>query len=420
VQGIGRELGLLAAVAVAGVAIGRGLVNGHASLAVVLCLLPLAAWLWSRPDVPLILLGASLPVLQSVAGGGFGYQVALSDLLLVLVGATILFRAAITGTAPEVRALRPVALPVLVYGTIMVLLVPFHLDIGNFLQTAQRFELFLVPLVVGAFAALFNRHLPLLQAYVLATTVLAAVWPVHEFGGLQKNPVGQLIANAILLLVGFRALHRLWPCLLVLVPGLLLTQSRGAIVAAAIGIIVIVLLRGLPPRQMAIRIAPVLLAAGLTFVLIPATTQKRLTTFSAGTTTKAEYSIWYRDQFAADARRIIDANRWTGVGVGNYGAANASSVNPVDDPHNVLLLQAAEGGYLLAAGFVLVIGGSFLALVRMRRIGLAPAAAGVLLSTAVHGVVDVYWVRGTPVLSWLLVGMVCGLYAIRQRGEAPP
>jgi hypothetical protein len=413
-------LGLLAAVAVFGVAVGRGLANGHASLAVVVCLLPLAAWLWSRPDVPLILLGASLPVLQSVAGGSLGYQVALSDLLLVLVGATILFRAAITGSAPEVRALRPVALPVLVYGMIMVLLVPFHLHIGNFLQTAQRFELFLVPLVVGAFAALSNRHLPLLQAYVLATTVLAIVWPIHEFGGLQKNPVGQLIANAILLLVGFRALHRLWPCLLVLVPGLLLTQSRGAIVAAAIGIVVIVLLRGLPPRQMAIRIAPMLLAAGLTFVLIPATAQERLTTFSAGTATKAEYSIWYRDQYAADARRIIEANRWTGVGVGNYAAADASGVIPVDDPHNVLLLQAAEGGYLLAAGFVLVIGGSFLALVRMRKIELAPAAAGVLLSTAVHGVVDVYWVRGTPVLSWLLVGMVCSLYATRQTREALP
>jgi hypothetical protein len=56
----------------------------------------------------------------------------------------------------------------------------------------------------------------------------------------------------------------------------------------------------------------------------------------------------------------------------------------------------------------------------MRSIELAPVAAGVLLSTAADGLVDVYWVRGTPVLSWLLVGMVCGLYATRQRGEAPP
>jgi mannitol-specific phosphotransferase system IIBC component len=78
--------------------------------------------------------------------------------------------------------------------------------------------------------------------------VLAVAWPLDDLG-LQKNPVGQLIANAILLLVGFRALHRLLPCLIVLVPGLLLTQSRGAILAAAVGITIIVALRGLPARR---------------------------------------------------------------------------------------------------------------------------------------------------------------------------
>ena len=76
----------------------------------------------------------------------------------------------------------------------------------------------------------------------------------------------------------------------------------------------------------------------------------------------------------------------------------------------MLLLQAAEGGYVLAAAFVLLILGSVLALYRMRAVELAPAAAAVLVATFAHGLVDVYWVRVTPVLSWLLVGMVCGLY----------
>ena len=43
-------------------------------------------------------------------------------------------------------------------------------------------------------------------------------------------------------------------------------------------------------------------------------------------------------------------------------------------------------------------------LFRLRRIALAPAAAAIVVSTAAHGLVDVYWVRGTPVLGWLLVG----------------
>jgi O-antigen ligase len=271
---------------------------------------------------------------------------------------------------------------------------------------------------VGAFAALTGRYLPLLQAYVLSTTVLALVWPFDHFAG-QKNPVGQLIANAILLLVGFHALHRLLPLLFVLVPGLLVTESRGAIVATAVGITVILLMRGLPARQMAIRVVPLLLVAGLTFAFMPSTAQERITTLSAGTATRAEWANLYRTYYWQDARRIIDAHPWTGVGVGNYGAANASSVNPVEDPHNVLLLQAAEGGYLLAAGFVLIIGGSLLALVRMRKIPLAPVAAGVLVATTAHGLVDVYWVRGTPVLGWLLVGMACGLLAVKRSDEAP-
>ena len=53
----------------------------------------------------------------------------------------------------------------------------------------------------------------------------------------------------------------------------------------------------------------------------------------------------------------------------------------------------------------------------MRRVELAPVAAGVLVATVAHGLVDVYWVRVTPVLGWLLVGMVCGLYAQSRETE---
>ena len=64
------------------------------------------------------------------------------------------------------------------------------------------------------------------------------------------------------------------------------------------------------------------------------------------------------------------------------------------------------------SSFVLLVLGSAIALfTKMRRIPLAAAAAAVLLATAVHGLVDVYWVRGTPVLGWLLVGMACGEFA---------
>jgi membrane-bound metal-dependent hydrolase YbcI (DUF457 family) len=75
------------------------------------------------------------------------------------------------------------------------------------------------------------------------------------------------------------------------------------------------------------------------------------------------------------------------------------------------LLQAAEGGYVLAASFVVLIAGVLLVLARARNLETSPAAAAVLVATVAHGLVDVFWVRGTPVLSWLLVGMTLGLLA---------
>ena len=142
------------------------------------------------------------------------------------------------------RALRPVLPAVVQYSLVMGLLLFFHFGASDIAKTGQRFELFLLPLVVGAYAALKGKHIQLLRAYVIASTVLAVAWPLHDFG-LQKNPVGQMIANAILLLVGVQRLRRLLPCLVILVPGLFLTQSRGAIIAAAIGIVVIVVMHGL-------------------------------------------------------------------------------------------------------------------------------------------------------------------------------
>src|SRR5204862_998623 len=225
-----------------------------------------------------------------------------------------------------------------------------------------------LPLIVGAFAALTGRHIRVLQAYVLATTVLAAVWPIHHFA-LNKNPVGQLIANAILLLVGVRALRRLWPCLLLLAPGLILTVSRGAIVGAVIGIMVILVLQRTRAHPVLTRVLPVTLIALGAFAFAPTSLQSRVTTCHPGTNTPGEFAIYLREKYTRDAHEIIDAHPWTGVGIGNYYAADSAiSRTPVLDPHQVLLQQEAEGGYVLAAAFLLLIGGTLLVLRRMRQV----------------------------------------------------
>ena len=279
--------------------------------------------------------------------------------------------------------MRAVKAPVLQYAVVMLLLLTVHLGVGDIFKTGQRYELFLLPLIVGAFAAISDQHLVVLRAYVLAATALAIVWPFAQSIG-QKNPVGQMIGNAILVLIAIPSLRKLFPCLLILVPGLLYTESRGAIGATIVGVVVIGIFTGHAARLVRRRIVLLAALAVVVFMLMPSSLRTRVTTLSAGTNTPAAYDLKIRQQFSADARAIIARHPWVGVGVGNYQNADANSKLPSNDPHEVLLLQAAEGGYGLAVSFVLLVLGSAVALfTKMRGIPLAAAAAAVLLATAV-------------------------------------
>jgi O-antigen ligase len=274
-------------------------------------------------------------------------------------------------------------------------------------------------MLVGAFAALTERHVALLKAYVVGATALAVLWPfAHGLG--QKNPTGQMIANAILLLIGYRPLRRYALCVLGLVPGLVFTGSRGAILALVVGLIVILAFQRSRSGAMLGRVAVVLVLSFAVYSTLPVSLQTRLTTLTPGVGSPGAYSLYVRSQYARDAEQIIKAHPWVGIGVGNYLAGNSLNGTQAQDPHDVLLLQAAEGGYLLAASFVVLIALVVLALKRMREVDVAAAAAGVMVATVAHGLVDVYWVRGTPMLSWLLVGMVCGGFMrSREQPEAP-
>ena len=390
------------------------LASGHETLAIAGSVVPIAAWLATRPTAPLVLFGLSIPAVMSLTNNGLGstgnggYNSSVSDFLLLLVALGIALRWMSGRSEPVLRSLRPVALPVLLYCSVMLIVLAVHPGLREVFKTGQRFELFLLPLIVGAFAALTGRHMRVLQAYIIATTILAVVWPVHNFG-LNKNPTGQMIANAILLLIGVRALRRLWPCLVLLAPGLILTVSRGAIAGAIIGVMVILVLQRRRGRPVLTRVLPVALVALGAFALAPPEVQSRVTTIHAGKDNPAAYAIYVRKKLAKDARTIIDAHPWTGVGIGNYNAAvSAIGATPVLDPHQVVLLQEAEGGYIFGAAFIVLVAGTMLALRRMRQVDVSAAAAGVLIATVAHGLVDVYWVRGTPILGWLLVGMACG------------
>jgi hypothetical protein len=408
-------------------ALGSGylLANGHTRIAGFIGFVPIAFWLITRPAVPLLLLAASIPITLSLTGGsdyGGGYEVAASDVLLVLIATGIVLERTGAKPTPVVAALRPVSVPVLQYCGVMVIILGAHLGFRDFLKTGQRFELFLIPMLVGAFAGFKDWHIRMLQAYVLSVTAVTVVWPFHHFG-LGKNPTAGMMANAVVVVVGVPALRRFLPTLAILLPGLVFTQSRGAVAGGLVGVALTLLLSRSRSRTAVRRVFPAVIVATLAFVLAPASVQQRLQTLSAGNAgangTRAQYSIAIRQQYTRDAHKIINAHRWVGVGVGNYFVSPTWG-SETRDPHNVVLLQEAEGGYILGLSFLVLIGGVLLALFRIREIDVAPAAAGVLMATFAHGLVDVYWVRGTPVLGWLLVGMAFGVLArVRSEPAAP-
>lgn len=392
-------------------------VQAHVLLAAALAAAVVGLWALTRPSFAALALGASLPALQDLAGGRVGLNVAASDLVLAFFAAYLIVEAGAQRASGVLRALRPIAYALFPYCALLVVLAGAHPGAKSWLNTVQRFELFILPLLVGAFLALRAQHIRVLRAYVIAAAVLSAVWPFDHLN-MQKNPAGQLLANAILLVVGVRELRRLALLAPLLAFGLLMTQSRGAVFALVIGVGVLLLMqRGVDLRGLLVRLVPLTVAAALVFHWLPANDRTRMTSFSANANTSAGYPIYIRDLYKRDAERMISAHPWTGVGVGNYLSGVAGGQAQATDPHDVVLLDAAEGGYGLAAAFILLITGVCAALWRLRRVPLAAAAAAVVVATVAHGLVDVYWVRGTPVLGWLLVGAVGGLALRRKTGR---
>ena len=197
--------------------------------------------------------------------------------------------------------------------------------------------------------------------------------------------------------------------------GLLFTSSRGAIIGSALGIIALLALRGLGSwRRTAVASVALSAIVLIGFNAVPpnvlarvqaiSTASDRVTGAGSSIEQSTAYNLAIRKAYRDDALRIVRENPLLGVGTGNYHAGTGPTISI--DPHNVLLRTAAEGGVPDTVAFIFMIGGTGLLLVkRLRRNPWAGAAIAIQVSTLTHATVDVYFTRGIPVLSWLLVGM---------------
>lgn len=402
--------------------IGWLIANHHLRTAMATTLLVVCVWLITHRRALAVLLGATLPFPASLVG--HSANIAASDIMLVLLFGLLVVDFVVGIDTDIWRHLRPLLIAAFAYTAWMLVVLARHLSVEDLAQSVQRVELYLIPAAIGIKLARSKQVTALLRGYLVAATVLAALYPLTSTAssgaGVNKNPAGQFIANAILLVIALPALRRtfIW-CVPILTLGLLWTQSRGSILAVAVGIIVLVLLSpGRERRRYLLMTGPIVLVALGAFALLPEEAKERNTDFSASSGTAAARSIEYRQQYADEAWQMIRAEPVFGVGIGGYQRGLPEIVRPTSsDPHQLLLLITAEGGYVMTVGFFILVLGAFTICWWHRRSMYAPVACAITAATVGHGLVDVYWVRGTPIMGWLMMGFVLGSVSLDRGGR---
>ncbi len=270
--------------------------------------------------------------------------------------------------------------------------------IGAALAQTGRLKLALTLFVAGGIA------IALLGIAVALSSALAPAYPLQ-----QKNYEGDLLASAVLIVLftprEFLAIGRLrWPVLGVLAAGLLATQSRGAMLALALGVAVYVLCR----RRF----------DGLSVILLMSTAVATVL-FAVAYNDQAQAqqffgSLFERQQFQAAAIQAWQQSPVLGVGIRFWESGLYSLHN---DPHNVVLLTLGESGIFGAAAFAALLLG--ISAITLRARGpLAALAVGLLAARFAHGLVDVYWVHGSLAIPWILTGAALALPQTTRRDIA--
>ena len=375
------------------------------------------ALLVMRPEWAAVGVLVALPA--GLAVPGIALKVGLSD-LLVLVAITGWIVQDVLRPPEDVRprAVRPMRVGLLLYAGAALLTVVLAPSQVAAITLAQRGLIVLGPVLVGAGLVRTGKLRQGLEGYLIACCVLA-VAAIVESGAdnilqVQKNPAGGYLTAGLIIAVVLRPGRRWIGYAALLAVGSLATQSRGALLGLIAGAVVALLVvRFRERRRLLLSLGASSVVLVLGYLTLPAAARERLLTTS-GT---HDFAIRYREEFQADALDTFRSHPLFGVGVGNYGGGPRQPGN--NDPHQVLYLQLAEGGLVLSVGFVVLMGLTlWLPLRNAARSTLAVAGLAVQLSTLVHALSDVYWVRGTPTMGFLLVGALLAAvdYAL-QRDE---
>ncbi len=358
------------------------------------------------PTLPALAVFAAAPMYARV--GAFAVDLSVAD--VVLTGAVAVCLVHVPWASPRLQSvLRWVA----IYSVVLAVPVVAHLNEASAFEWLHRLVLTGGAVCVGATLTGRSRVREALLVTVAVALVIAAgcvAWfvqhgfePAYPFG-IQKNPAGFfLVAGYLVMHLGRRILELPRSVDLVtrvlLLVGLVLTQSRGAALALAVVLVATVCLglgrgKGVVERQ------------GIVLAVIAGV---GLAGFAASSL-QSEFAS--DDRFnAVNSREAAYDIAWDTFRDGEVFGAGLRYFKQAPDrggePHNVIFVTLAESGLVGLVALALLVHGVTRELRRCRS-NIAVVALAVFAGKIVSALADIYWVAGTQTIGWLLVGVAVG------------
>lgn len=313
-----------------------------------------------------------------------------------------------------------------VYFVAMLVIVVVHPSSRSLVEAAHRTLLVVGPLSVGAWIYLEGRTRLALRLLVGVGAVVGSIFFIaavaHGFRAnassplaLNKNYVGSILGLTVLVALAASRELELKPelryvAVAVMAGGLAGTHSRAAMVGLVVGVFVWFLRTHSSYRKRSFFIAALLAAGFLTYAsyLVSGQVANKLETQNTN-------SVAVRNKTEDATIALWRTSPVVGVGIYYYTDPAYQQVNRwLVAPTNAVVEALAEGGIVLAAGFIIFNVGAVSVLLRYRN-PLAVAGLACVADRLAHGMVDIFWTAGDSSLPWLIVGMGMAQAAVMGR-----
>lgn len=367
---------------------------------------------------PVLCAVLAVPALYGYQGVGLGPALGLSDVLLL--AAAVLALPAVAHTS-HLLTVGPVNRAFAGYLALLVPSIAAHPTGAAAREVLHRLVIVTGAVLVGVWLSQQGGVRSALRLLVGVSVVFAAVSCVVSVAsgfapayplGYHKNYVGTLLALTLLVVLCAPGVLGLNPILRtastgLIVLGVMATQSRGAILGAALGGFIWLFAprkgTGIKGRT---RVGAAVLAVGFG-VFATYSVQQQLSADDVSTN-----SVGVRRQVAAYTEELWRSSPLVGVGIryfntGEYGLFAQA-------PNNAITSELAEAGVVGATGFVGLHAVVLASLWRRRRSQLGLAALTVFCGQLLHGMFDIYWSSGLTPLPFILAGMSLSAAAAEQ------